>query len=121
MVDAYDPVLRARLKTAATRCGAVLGEGVYMWFSGPSFETPAEIRMARAMGADLVGMSTVPEVILARRYGLRVAGLSVVTNMGAGLHGGAPHHDETRDVAGTAAATLRHVLRGFLTELHPDV
>lgn len=121
MVDAYDPVLRARLKTAATRCGAVLGEGVYMWFSGPSFETPAEIRMARAMGADLVGMSTVPEVILARRHGLRVAGLSVVTNMGAGLHGGAPHHHETRDVAGMAAATLRHVLRGFLTELHPDV
>ena len=121
MVDAYDPVLRARLKTAAGQCGAVMGEGVYMWFSGPSFETPAEIRMARAMGADLVGMSTVPEVILARRYGLRVAGLSVITNMGAGLHGGAPHHEETRDVAGTATGVLRHVLRGFLKGLHPDV
>lgn len=120
MVDAYDPTLRARLKTAATRCGAVMGEGVYMWFSGPSFETPAEIRMARLLGADLVGMSTVPEVILARRYGLRVAALSVITNMGAGLHGGAPHHAETRDVAGLATSVLRHVLRGFLSELHAD-
>lgn len=117
MIDAYDPQLRARLRKAANECGANLGEGIYMWFSGPSFETPAEIRMAKAMGADLVGMSTVPEVILARRYGVRVAAVSVVTNMGAGLHGGAPHHDETRDVAVTATAGLRRIFRGFLTEL----
>ena len=117
MVDAYDPDLRARLRKAATGSGTALGEGVYMWFSGPSFETPAEIRMADVLGADLVGMSTVPEVILARRYGIRVAAISVVTNMAAGLHGGAPHHNETRDVAAAATADLRRLFRAFLTEL----
>ena len=117
MIDAYDPHLRARLKRAATASGANLGEGVYMWFSGPSFETPAEIKMAKTLGADLVGMSTVPEVILARRYGLRVAGLSIVTNMGAGILGGAPSHGETRDVAATATTALRRLLRSFLSEL----
>ncbi|HEV7257627.1 MAG TPA: purine-nucleoside phosphorylase [Bosea sp. (in: a-proteobacteria)] len=117
MVDAYDPKLRAGLKAAAAAEGLSIGEGVYMWFSGPSFETPAEIRMAQVMGADLVGMSTVPEVILARRHGLRVAGLSVVTNMGAGLHGGAPHHGETKDVASAAAADLARLLRSFVRAL----
>ncbi|PZN92581.1 MAG: purine-nucleoside phosphorylase [Hyphomicrobiales bacterium] len=117
MVDAYDPSLRAALKGAAATEGLSLGEGIYMWFSGPSFETPAEIRMAQVMGADLVGMSTVPEVILARRHGLRVAGLSVVTNMGAGLHGGAPHHGETKDVASKAAADLAKLVRAFLRGL----
>ncbi|MCU4181328.1 purine-nucleoside phosphorylase [Bosea sp. BH3] len=117
MVDAYDPRLRGLLKQAAGKADVPLGEGVYMWFSGPSFETPAEIRMAKLLGADLVGMSTVPEVILARRHGLRVAGLSIVTNMGAGLHGGAPHHAETRDVAALAAGALRRLLGAFLPEL----
>jgi purine-nucleoside phosphorylase len=117
MVDAYDPHLRARLKKAAAGAGANLGEGVYMWFSGPSFETPAEIRMAKLLGADLVGMSTVPEVILARRFGIRVAGISVITNMGAGLLGGTPSHGETRDVATTATTGLRRLLRAFLSEL----
>jgi purine-nucleoside phosphorylase len=117
MVDAYDPELRRHLRTAAGTQTIALGEGVYMWFSGPSFETPAEIRMARTLGADLVGMSTVPEVILARRFGIRVAAISVVTNMGAGLHGGAPHHGETKDVASTAAASLSRLLHAFLAEL----
>lgn len=117
MVDAYDPALRAALRQAAGRANVPLGEGVYMWFSGPSFETPAEIRMAKLMGADLVGMSTVPEVILARRHGLRVAALSIVTNMGAGLQGGAPHHAETRDVAAQASGALRRLVATFLSEL----
>ncbi len=117
MVDAYDPGLREQLCRAAASESVPLGEGVYMWFSGPSFETPAEIRMAKAMGADLVGMSTVPEVILARRFGLRTAAISVVTNMGAGLDGGAPHHGETKAVAGTALPGLRRLLRAFLAEL----
>lgn len=117
MVDAYDQHLRNRLKRAAASSGANLAEGVYMWFSGPSFETPAEIRMAKTLGADLVGMSTVPEVILARRYGIRVAGISIITNMGAGLHGGAPNHGETRDVAMAATTGLRRLFRTFLSEL----
>lgn len=117
MVDAYDPALRAALARAADAATIALGEGVYMWFAGPSFETPAEIRMARTLGADLVGMSTVPEVILARRLGLAVAALSVVTNMGAGLHGGAPHHTETKDVAARAADDLRRLFAAFVRAL----
>ncbi|MGO4674289.1 purine-nucleoside phosphorylase [Bosea sp. 2YAB26] len=117
MVDAYDPHLRARLKKAAAASGVNMGEGVYMWFSGPSFETPAEIRMAKMLGADLVGMSTVPEVIIARRHGIRVAGISVITNMGAGILGGAPSHGETRDVAAAASTGLRRLFRSFLAEL----
>ena len=85
-----------------------------MWFSGPSFETPAEIRAARALGADLVGMSTVPEVILARRAGLRVAAVSVVTNFAAGLAGGNPSHDETQEFARLAADRFKQLLRGFI-------
>src|SRR3954468_15802211 len=71
MTDAYDPALRDALRRAATVAGIALHEGVYAWFAGPSFETAGEIRMARVLGADLVGMSTAPEVILARYYGLR--------------------------------------------------
>lgn len=85
MSFAYDPDLRNAAKESAARRGTTLREGVYMWFSGPSFETPAEIRMARAMGADAVGMSTVPEVIVARHCGMRVLGMSCVTNMAAGI------------------------------------
>lgn len=114
MTDAYDRGLRKRIKAAAALAGMSLGEGVYMWFSGPSFETPAEVKMAALLGADLVGMSTVPEVILARRYGLRVAGISVVTNMAAGIEGASPSHGETRDVAAMSSATLRRILRSFV-------
>ena len=99
LTGAYDERLRKKLKRAATAAGISLHEGVYMWFSGPSFETPAEIRMAKTLGADLVGMSTVPEVILARYFGLKVAALSVVTNMAAGIDGAAPSHAETKQKA----------------------
>src|SRR4028119_672958 len=77
--EARAPRLRAGLRDAAVAEGVALHEGVYAWYSGPSFETPAEIRMIRTLGADAVGMSTVPEVILGRFLGLRVAALSVIT------------------------------------------
>lgn len=82
---AYDPELRAIAHRAGEELGLGLREGVYAWFAGPSFETPAEIRMARILGADAVGMSTVPEVIAAAHCGLRVLGVSCITNMAAGI------------------------------------
>ena len=85
MTDAYDPTLRARALAASARQGVALHEGVYAWVVGPQFETPAEIRMLRTLGARAVGMSTVPETIVARHTGLHVLGLSMVTNMAAGM------------------------------------
>ena len=116
MTEAYDPELRAGLKRAAEATGTHLHEGVYMWFSGPSFETPAEIRMARVLGADAVGMSTVPEVILARFLGLRVAACSVVTNLAAGMTGQELSHDETKEVAPLGGRRLAAILKAMLSE-----
>ena len=114
LTQAYDGALIAELREAARAAAIELHDGVYMWFSGPSFETPAEIRAARILGADLVGMSTVPEVILARRCGLRCAAVSVVTNFAAGLAGGDPSHDETQEYARLAADRFKSLLRGFI-------
>lgn len=114
LADAYDRHMRLRLKRAAMQAGVTaLREGVYMWFSGPSFETAAEVRMAKLLGADLVGMSTVPEVILARRLGLRVAALSVITNFATGISGGSPSHGETKDVALGGSIGLKRLLRSY--------
>lgn len=118
LTHAYDEKLRQRLQHAGRVAGVPLREGVYAWFSGPNFETPAEIRMARLLGADLVGMSTVPEVILARYYGLAVAAISIVTNLGAGLADSAPSHQETRAGAAAAATGLMRLVRAFLAGLH---
>ena len=117
MTNAYDADLRGVLRHAAQDGQIELHEGVYMWFSGPSFETPAEIRAAKILGADLVGMSTVPEVILARRAGLRCAAVSVVTNYAAGLAGGDPSHEETQAVAHEAAVRFKRLLRAFIREV----
>ena len=117
MVDAYDPALRQRLLDAAEAEGVVPHRGVYIWFSGPSFETPAEIRMARLLGADAVGMSTVPECILARHAGLRVAGASVITNYGAGMTGAGLSHDETKEVAPMGGEKLARILARALPEM----
>ncbi|GJE75013.1 purine-nucleoside phosphorylase [Methylorubrum suomiense] len=117
MTNAYAPRLRATLHRAAERERIVLHEGVYAWFSGPSFETPAEIRMAGRLGADLVGMSTVPETILARFLGLEVAAVSAVTNFAAGISGGDPHHAETKAVAARAGADLARLAAAFVAQL----
>lgn len=116
LTQAYDPGLRAALLAAAAATDAKLHQGVYMWFSGPSFETPAEIRMARVFGADAVGMSTVPEVIVARFLGLRVAACSVITNFAAGMTGGELSHTETKDMAPVGGARLAAMLRHAFAE-----
>ncbi len=120
MTAAYDADLRDAFKAAAERIGEPVHAGVYMWFSGPSFETPAEIRMARTLGADAVGMSTVPETILARFCGLRVLAASVVTNYGAGMTGAELSHDETKEMAPKGGARLARVLSAFLPEIDPS-
>jgi len=114
MVDAYDPKLVAQMLAVAKSANILCHDGVYIWFSGPSFETPAEIRAARTLGADAVGMSTVPETILARRAGLRVAALSLMTNYAAGLSGDKLGHDQTLAVARESEDRMRRLLRLFL-------
>jgi purine-nucleoside phosphorylase len=110
MTDAYDPALRARLLAAAAKERINLHQGVYCWYSGPSFETPAEIRMFQIIGGNAVGMSTVPETILARRFGLKVAALSVITNLAAGIEGASPSHEETKREGARAADAMRRLL-----------
>ena len=91
-------------------------EGVYMMFSGPSFESPAEIVFARTVGASAVGMSTVPEVILARFLGLRVAAISTITNMAQGMSDEKISHEHTKAMAPLGAAKLERIIRDFLKE-----
>jgi purine-nucleoside phosphorylase len=114
MTAAHDAELRARLRAAAAAEGIPLPEGVYAWYSGPSFETPAEIRAISRLGADAVGMSTVPEVILARFLGMRVAAVSTITNMAAGLSDEQISHAHTMSMAPLGAAKLERVLRRML-------
>lgn len=115
LTSAYDPALVERMRAAAIKLDIPLGSGVYMWFSGPNFETPAEIRMARVLGADAVGMSTVPEVILARFFGLKVAAASVITNFGAGMTGGELSHHETKDMAPIGGRRLASILAEMIS------
>lgn len=117
LVDAYDPDLRQKAKDAAARLAIGLAEGVYMWFSGPSFETPAEIRMARMLGADAVGMSTVPEVLVARMLGLTVWACSSITNMGAGMAEETISHEQTKAVAVKGAEKLKKLIPALVEEL----
>lgn len=117
LTNAYDRGLCGILKAAALREQLALHEGVYAWFSGPSFETPAEIRMAQVIGAQAVGMSTAPETILARRFGLKVVALSVITNLGAGIGGASPSHEETKEQGGLAAGRARQLIAAAMRDL----
>jgi len=110
----YDPALVAELRAAAASIGIALGEGVYAAVAGPSYETPAEIRMLERLGADAVGMSTVPEVIAARALGLRVAGVSLIANPAAGLGGAPLDHAEVLAAGERAAADFERLVRAFV-------
>ena len=114
MADAYDPALAARQASAAAALGIDLADGVYCAWLGPSFETPAEVRMIRGLGADAVGMSTVPECILARHCGLRVTATAVITNLGVGLSDDPVDHDQTLRAATAAGEDLARLIIRWL-------
>ena len=117
LTEAYDPGLRAALQAAAAEDGITLMEGVYAWYSGPNFETPAEIRMLKMLGADVVGMSTVPEIILGRFLEMRCAAVSVITNMAAGLGNEHISHEHTKASAPIGAAKLAGILKRALPRM----
>ncbi len=115
LCDAYDPEINAVLRDLASDNNIKLHEGVYMWFCGPHFETVAEIRMAKILGASSVGMSTVPEVILARQAGLKVIALSNITNLAAGMSESKLSHEQTIANAKEGAEKVQ-ILIGALLE-----
>ena len=114
MTYAYDPEYLSVLRDVALEERIRLHKGVYIAFSGPSYETPAEIRMARLLGADVVGMSTVPEVIAANHMGMRVAAVSCVSNYAAGVTPNKLQHTDVLDGMNKAASSLTRLIRGFL-------
>jgi purine-nucleoside phosphorylase len=117
MTTAYSPRLRALAKEEAARQHIPLPEGVYLAVLGPSYETPAEIRAFRTLGADLVGMSTVHEVIIARHMGMEVLGLSLVTNMAAGVLDKPLHHQEVMDTAMRVEAQFTALLKAIIPQM----
>src|SRR3954447_19605786 len=117
LTDVWTPTLRARLHEAGRAEGVELEEGIYAGLLGPSYETPAEVRMLHTLGADAVGMSTVLEAVAARWSGLDVCGVSLVTNAGAGYSGQPLSHEEVLEAGATAGPNLARVLRRFIAEL----
>ena len=117
--DPYDPDLLKLAALSAERAGVRLAKGVYAAVSGPSYETPAEVRMLEGLGADLVGMSTVPEATAARAAGVRCLALSVVTNWAAGISPTPPCHEEVLEVGQRSAAALERLLRKIVRALPP--
>jgi len=114
MVDAWDSALRVLLRRAADETGIAVEEGVYAQLLGPNFETPAEVRMLRTLGASAVGMSTVVEAVAARWMGLRVAGISLVTNAGAGITGQPLTHAEVLAAGDAAGPRMLALVRRFV-------
>jgi purine-nucleoside phosphorylase len=114
MTDAYNPGLRWVLRTTAEKLGIPLREGIYAGLLGPSYETPSEVKMLRLLGADAVGMSTVPEVIVARALGMRVAGVSCITNAAAGVTGSALSHAEVLETTNRVSASFESLVTEFL-------
>lgn len=121
MEDAYDPILRGHLKAIAKEMKIDLSEGVYLHYMGPNFETPAEIRAFKTMGADAVGMSTTPEVLVARHCGMRVAAISNITNLVAGMSKTVLSHEQTLECAKLAAGDLEELVIIFLETLKREL
>lgn len=117
MLGAHDPHLRALLLDVASREEVTVNEGVYLGLLGPNFETPAEVRLFASWGADTVAMSVVEEVIAARHVGMRVLGLSLVSNMACGIEGSDPNSDEVMDVAEQVKPDFEALMNGFLRDL----
>lgn len=117
MSNVYDKALRKQLFALADREGIELEEGVYLMMSGPCYETPAEIRMARAIGADAVGMSTVPEAMCAAHCGIKVIGISLITNMAAGVLDQPLSHEEVTETANLAAKRFTKLVDLILNEI----
>ena len=114
VTDLYSAGLRLKIKLAAVEAGIGLRQGVYMMFSGPSYETPAEIRMARVLGADAVGMSTVPEAIVAAQCGIKCLGISCITNLAAGVSPNKLSHQEVMETAAMAHDKFHSLLNLIL-------
>ena len=117
MSEAYDRPLRALLRDAATAIGERVQEGVYFGLLGPSYETPSEVRMLERLGADAVGMSTVPEVIVAKALGMRVAGVSCITNLACGIGQHPLNHEEVLEVGRRVGTRFRALVRAFVERL----
>jgi purine-nucleoside phosphorylase len=113
LTEVYDAQMRERLKQAGEYCGIQLCEGVYAAIAGPSYETPAEVKFLRTAGADTVGMSTVPEAIVARHMGIKVAGLSMLANVAAGISGKPVDHAEVLETAAQMNADVATLLQRF--------
>lgn len=120
MSDVYSPALRGALEDIFASLDIPYREGVYAWFSGPTYETPAEVQMAKALGADLVGMSTVPEAIALRHMGVEVAGISLVTNLAAGISDTPLSHEEVTEAAAAARSRFASVVDSLIPALVAD-
>ncbi|MEM9490466.1 MAG: purine-nucleoside phosphorylase [Myxococcota bacterium] len=121
MTNAYDPQLRERARAVAGELDIHLEQGVYAGLAGPCYETPAEIRMLRTLGADAVGMSTVHEVIVTRHMGASALGISCITNKAAGTTGQALSHQEVTETAARVRATFQDLLRGIIADIGPGL
>ncbi len=120
MSEVYSKELRDRARRAGDEVNVSLGEGVYAWFLGPSYESPAEVQMAKRMGSDLVGMSTVPEAIAARHMGSQVLGISLVTNLAAGISPTPLSHEEVTATADQARGRFTRLIDALLPQLTAD-
>lgn len=114
MTDIYTPQLRELARATADRLGIPVEEGVYCYFRGPQYETPAEIRAVRALGADAAGMSTVPEAIVARHCGMRILGISLITNKAAGLGSSQLSHEEVGDIARNSSRSFVKLVQNII-------